>query len=99
LKVVVKPYLFLRQVLGYKEAVLDVPEGTNVHQLLHILRREHKMPEKFNTAGGQITLMEDEKIVGLVVLVDGRNIKQLQGLNTVLGDGAVINLFPPAAGG
>lgn len=99
MKVVVKPYLFLRQVLGCKEAVLNVPEGTNVHELLQILRLEHKMPEKFNTAGGQITLMENDKIVGLVVLVNGRNIKQLQGLNTVLDNGAVINLFPPAAGG
>ena len=99
MKVVVKPYLFLRQVLGFKEATLDVPEGTDVKQLLQILRREHKMPEKFNTAGGQLTLLEDEKIVGLVVLVNGRNIKQLKGVDTVLDNGNVINLFPPAAGG
>lgn len=99
MKVVVKPYLFLRQVLGYKEAVLDIPEGTSVRQLLQILRHEHKMPEKFNTAGGQITLLDEEKIVGLIVLVNGRNIKQLQGLNTVLSNEAVISLFPPAAGG
>ncbi len=99
MKVVVKPYLFLRQVLGFKEATLDVPEGTDVHQLLQILRREYEMPEKFNTAGGQLMLMNGDKIVGLIVLVNGRNVKQLRGLDTVLYNGAVINLFPPAAGG
>ncbi len=99
MKITVKPYLFLRQILGFKEASLDVPEGTDIHQLLQILRRDYKMPEKYDTGGGQLTLMNGDMLVGLIVLINGRNIRQLEGLETVLSDGAVISLFPPAAGG
>ncbi len=99
MKVVVKPYLFLQQALGIKEAAIDLPDGATVQQLLDVLRREYRLPDKLETAGGGISLMDGDKLIGLLVLVDGHNIKRLQDLQTVLEDGAVISLFPPAAGG
>jgi molybdopterin converting factor small subunit len=99
LKVLVKPYLFLRQILGFKETVLDLPEGTDISHLLQLLRRDYNLPEKVNIAGGQLTLMNGEDPVGLIIMVNGRNLSQLQGMDTVLDEAAVISLFPPAAGG
>ena len=99
MKITVKPYLFLRQTLGFKEAALEVPEGTNISRLLQILRRDYKMPEKLDISKGRLTLMNGETLVGLIVMINGRNIRQLDGVETILHDGAVISLFPPAAGG
>jgi len=99
LKVVVKPYLFLQQALGFKEAALDLPDGSTVRCLLQVLRRDYGLPDIFETGSWQITLIEGDKLIGLLVLADGHNIKQLRGLQTVLKDGTVISLFPPAAGG
>ncbi len=99
MEVVVKPYLFLRPAFGAKKVVIDLPEEANVQELLQVLRCDYGMPEKLNVAGGQLIFMDGDKPVGLTILVNGYNIKQLQGVYTTLNDGAVISLFPPAAGG
>ncbi|MGE5485502.1 MAG: MoaD/ThiS family protein [Ignavibacteriales bacterium] len=36
---------------------------------------------------------------GLSILLNGRNVEFLDGLDTVLGPGDVVTLIPPAAGG
>ncbi|WP_416841793.1 ubiquitin-like small modifier protein 1 [Haloferax sp. DFSO52] len=36
---------------------------------------------------------------GVTVTVDGRNIRQLDGIETTLTDGAVVRLAPPVVGG
>ncbi len=99
MKVTVKPYLFLRQALGVNEVDLDLPEGTSVQALLQVLRLDYDLPENFKTAGGILKLLDGNIPVGLLVLVNGHNIRQLQGIDTILADGDIISLFPPAAGG
>ena len=99
MKVVVRLYLFLRDVLGSKEVALELPEGSSVSELLQIMREQYGLPDRISTEYGNLVLIENDQPVGLIILVDGRNIKQLQGLATVLKDGSVITLFPPAAGG
>lgn len=99
MEVVVKPYLFLRQALGAKEINLDLPKETNVQELLKILRLDYGLPENFITAVGSLKLLDGDIPVGLLVLVNGHIIRQLQGLDTILADGDIISLFPPAAGG
>jgi len=99
MKVIVKPYLFLRQALGAKGINLDLPKETNVQELLKVLRLDYGLPENFKTAVGSLKLLDGDMPVGLLVLVNGHNIRQLQGLDTILADGDIISLFPPAAGG
>jgi sulfur-carrier protein len=99
LKVTVKPYLFLQEALGVKELTLDLSAGTDIYELLKIIRGQYGLPDRIEADYGNITLFEDDQPVALTILIDGRNIKQLQGIATVLKDGSVVALFPPAAGG
>ena len=99
MKVVVRLYLFLRDVLGSKEVALELSEGSSVSELLQIIREQYGLPDRISTGYGNLILIENDQPTGLIVLVGGRNIKKLQGMATVLEDGSVITLFPPAAGG
>lgn len=94
-----KAYLFLRQPLGGKEISLIMPEGADIEQLLQVLQADYGLPEEIKLSGSLLSLTSRGKLTGLAVLLNGRNIKHLQGISTVLNDGAVISLFPPAAGG
>jgi len=99
MQVSVKPYLFLKTALGSKELILELPDRSAVSDLLEILRNQYGLQDLIATEYGNIILIENDQPTGLVILVDGRNIKQLQGLNTLLTEGSLITLFPPAAGG
>jgi sulfur-carrier protein len=99
MQVSVKPYLFLKAALGSKELILELPDRSAVSDLLEILRNQYGLQDLIATEYGNLILIENDQPSGLVILVDGRNIKQLQGLDTLLTEGSVITLFPPAAGG
>lgn len=99
MKVVVRPYLFLREALGSNEVTLELSERSSVSELLQIIREQFGLPDRISTKYGNLTLIENDQPTGLIIIVDGRNIKKLQGLATVLEEGSVITLFPPAAGG
>lgn len=101
MQIVVKPYLFLRDILGFTSQVVDLPEeGENtVGELLSVLRKSYQLPDRVDIAQGQLVLFEKNQPIGLVMLINGRNIAKLNGLETVLKDGDQLTLFPPAAGG
>lgn len=99
MKVTVKAYLYLQKVLGWKELLLDLPDGTNLFEFFLLLRQSHGFPGAV-AAGNSIRIqLEDDKWINLTVLLNGRPIGSLQGLDTALADGATVTLFPPAAGG
>ncbi len=85
--------------LGFKEHVFDMPEGARVIDLIRLLRRDYNLADRVDPGGGKLTLFEEDNPVGLLILIDGCSIKQLKGTETLLTDGAVVALFPPAAGG
>jgi len=101
LKVVVKPYLFFRDILGFagREVELPAEEEKTVEKLLTILRGEFKLPDEVDLPQGRLIIFEGSRPAGLVVLINGRNIGKLNGLDTVLCEGDQVTLFPPAAGG
>lgn len=99
MKVTVRPYLFLRDALGKKEIILDLVEGSTVYDLLEALRREYGLTDRIESGRHILQLLEGGEPVGLIILIDGGNIRQKQGTATKLHDGAVVSLFPPAAGG
>lgn len=99
MKIVVKPYIFLRQLMGFKEIIIDLNESTTVDGLLKLLRQNYGLPDQIKAGRQILRLLDRNEPVGLIILIDGRNIKQLQGTATNLHEGAVVALFPPAAGG
>lgn len=101
MKIVVKPYLFLRDILGFTGREIELPDegDKTVGELLTVLRCKYQLPDRVDISQGQLILFEESRPVGLVVLINGRNIGKLSGLNTVLNEGDQVTLFPPAAGG
>ncbi|MEM2059053.1 MAG: MoaD/ThiS family protein, partial [Thermoproteota archaeon] len=77
MKVKVKFFAIIREVAGVKELDVEVEEGTSILNLLNILAR--KLPPKF----GEYVLEEGGAISRfLIVLVNGKGISELKGLET-----------------
>jgi molybdopterin synthase sulfur carrier subunit len=90
---VVRLYASLRQLAGEREIGLVLPDGTTIADLLH------RLVELRPTLADRL-LDEDGNIPRFVnVFVNGRDIRDLSGLDTaVMPDDEVI-ILPPAAGG
>ncbi len=99
MQIVVRPYLFLREILGCKEITLEMPPESDLSALLTTLRSRYGFPDHHQSDYGRVVFFEDNNPVGLTILIDGRNIKQLQGGETLLNEGSVVTIFPPSAGG
>lgn len=97
--VTVKLYLYLQEALGWKEITLDLPVGSTISALFRELRGTHRFPDRINVGKSVLVLFDGDKLQNLVVLVNGRHIKSLQGMATILENGAAVTLFPPSAGG
>lgn len=88
----VRVYGDLRNIVGKEELSLNLPEGSTVSHALHKLPEGAMLKEKLMRA-----LKEAQR--GVVILVNGRNINFLSGMETKLSSGDVIDLLPLAAGG
>ena len=99
MKIAVKAYLFLQQALGLRELALDLQSGASIDDLLHLLREEYGLPDQIKSNRQTLTQFDGNRVVNLTVLIDGQHIKTKQGTATLLYEGAVVALFPPAAGG
>ena len=72
---------------------LDLDDGVNMRSLSLALSEKMGNSKRGNI--GSYRLDEGE----LVILVNGRNIDTLEGLDTQLRDGDSVTLLPPFAGG
>lgn len=79
--------------LGFKELIVTLNEGT-VQDLLEQLSQDQGLHFRH-------TIFNDEGKIRryIKLLVNGRGIHALQGLQTPLANGDVIAIFPPVAGG
>jgi len=83
----------LRESVGTKTVEHDIGEGTTVADLAMELAAEYD-------ALREELLTEDGDLQGNVnVTVDGNNIRQLSGVDTVLEDGMTVRFAPPVVGG
>jgi MoaD family protein len=92
MKVAVKSFADLRDVIE-NEVQVELIEGETIAGLLGALCNDH--------AGLRNALFDPSGMIRpyVNILKNGRNIHFLNGLETLLSEGDVIALFPPAAGG
>ena len=88
MKVKVKAFFTLREKLGWKEKTVELPEGSTVRDLIEVFPVIKQEIERYKSKG-----------YNMIIMVNGRHIEFLNGLDTVLKDGDEIAFFPPAAGG
>jgi len=92
-KVKVKFFAILREAAGTKEVEEEVEEGTTVRGLLE--RLSNKLPSRFRGL-----VFEGQEITkNLIILVNRRGIRELDGLETKLKNSDEVALLPPVSGG
>jgi len=94
MKVVVKFFTSLREITGMKEDAIEFSSIITVQELLTQLSKKY---------GKQFTdYIHDEKgnlRTYIQILVNGRGISALQGLETKLKEADTVAIFPPVGGG
>ncbi len=92
MKVTVRVFADLVPVIGRRHSV-DLDEGATVGTLTSKIARESGQRRR--------GYLGNYRIIGgdLAIIVNGRNIDLLEGLDTPLSDGAEVVFMPPAAGG
>ena len=89
----VKFFAALWEITGEKEVELD---GTNM-TVREVLQ---KLIERYGETFKKEIMDNDDKVKDhYVILVNGRNIVFLDGINTKVKDGDLISVFPPVGGG
>lgn len=89
----VRLFATLRQAAGAKEVEVDLEAGETVrHALERLVELHPKLKERIFDEKGNLQR-------SIIILLKGRNIRLEEGLDTVLGEGDYLALFPPVGGG
>lgn len=85
----------LKKVCGQREFELSIPEGSTVRDLLSLM---------INQWGDQLSVRlykpgSDSVLPHIRLMVNGRSIEFLKGMETVLQDGDEFSMLPLVAGG
>ncbi len=89
----VRFYAMLRQAVGGKTAMFDLPAGATAKTLLDAAS------ERFPPLATLIWDSNGELGEYVKVFVDGRDIRHLDGIHTPVPADADVAIFPPSAGG
>ncbi|WP_129409798.1 MoaD family protein [Marinitoga lauensis] len=93
MKVKIKFFATLRLYLKVASIDMEFENPITVDKLIDIL------VEKFQDKKIREYLVEEKKIkVGTMILINGKNLIHMDGLNTLIEEG-IISIFPPAGGG
>ncbi|GAB6189474.1 MoaD/ThiS family protein [Marinitoga arctica] len=93
MKIKVKFFATLRLYLKVDSVDIELDNPITVNELINLL------VDKFNDFKIREYLVDGEKIkVGTMILINGKNIIHINGLNTLVEEG-IISIFPPAGGG
>jgi MoaD family protein len=95
LKVNIKYFAIARELVGRPEQELDLEDGSNVKDLLELLA--NKYGTKFREFIFDAKTGEPRS--NLQFLVGDKLVTDLNGLATVLSDGAAFAIIPPVGGG
>jgi len=89
----VKIYATLRPIVGSAYAPVETQPGQPVRQLIdEMVTRWPSLKPELLDDGGNLQ-------PGIHVLIDGRGVQYLDGLDTIIPAGAQISIFPPVGGG
>lgn len=89
----IKLFATLRDVAQAKSIQLDIRDGQTVREMIASIRVKHP-------ALAEMIVTPDGELTGLVhILVHGRHIQWLDGLDTTMKTTDSIVLMPPTAGG
>jgi molybdopterin synthase sulfur carrier subunit len=93
LPVDIRFYATLRPIVGGKMISLDLPNGSTARDVLVTVGKRYPEIDRliWDANGGLGDYIK--------VFVDGREIRYLQNLDTVVPPNAEVDVFPPAAGG
>ncbi len=92
MNITVKAFAEFRELLG-KESSVSVREGESVGGLLDVLGSTNPaFLFKIRHSDGNLK-------PAIMILLNGRNIRSLRGLDSLLTEGDVVAIFSPIAGG
>jgi len=95
MKVKVQYFASVRELINLREETLDVESGSTVEDLLRLLATKHG-----ENLGGYLFDPKTRKPRSyLQFLINQQSISALNGLSTLLADGAVFAIIPPVGGG
>jgi molybdopterin synthase sulfur carrier subunit len=85
----VRLFANLREIVGNPRLVL---EASTIREVLTTLRSEHPAL--------QTLLCEDGEVRPYItILINGKNMREMEALATILSDGDEVAIFPPVSGG
>jgi molybdopterin synthase sulfur carrier subunit len=94
MKVEVKFFTSLREIIGKKTEEIQIQHTITVEKLLTLLS------EKYGKNFREYVYYKNGKVRGfLSVLVNGKNINALEGFDTKLKQGDTVAILPPVGGG
>jgi molybdopterin synthase sulfur carrier subunit len=85
----VRLFANLREIVGQPRLVL---EASIIREVLTALRSEHPALQPLLCEDGEVRPY-------ITILVNGKNIRDLEALATSLSDGDEVAIFPPVSGG
>jgi MoaD family protein len=95
MKVKVQYFASVRELINLREETLDLESGSTVEDLLRLLAAKHG-----ENLGGYLFDPKTSKPRSyLQFLLNQQSISALNGLSTLLADGAVFAIIPPVGGG
>ncbi len=89
----IRLYATLRQIVGAKTVTVETQRGQTVGDALRALTKQHPKltPSIWH---------DDGTLAGHVaVMLEGRDIRHLNGVNTPVGEAQHLDVFPPVGGG
>lgn len=94
MRIHIKLFSFLRELVNRKEDILEVDDKLDVGDLVPLLK------ERYGQKFCDYVISKDGGFQHYIkVMVNGRDIEFLEGLKTPLKDGDILQIIPPVRGG